>query len=142
MNLVRQAQRSPYFVVESRLIMKPDGPVIRRLPFLDIPPNFIWFQLRNTLRLRKLLRGFDVIHSQHAAGTVCAVLKKTLKRPWIVTFHGSWSRSQMTMMTDALGLRDFFTYRIGFPVFHGVTHIELGNSRTCRSLVARHSQPS
>ena len=71
------------------------------------------------------MKGFDVIHSQHGAGTVCAVLKKTLKRPWIVTFHGSWSSSQMAMMTDVLGVHDFFTYRIGFPVFHGVTHLEL-----------------
>ena len=122
-----------------------DGLELRRLPFrlIKLPPNFVWFQAENLVRFVRALGDFDIVHSQQASGTVCAILKRKVGFPWIVTFHSSWSKTQFAMMscsTTGWSFKDFTTYVLGYPVFQTITRLELKFSDTrvaCSRALAR-----
>lgn len=60
-----------------------------RLPLLDLPPRFVWFQLRNFATLLKHLQGFSVIHSiTPEIAPICAYAKKRLKKALVTSYHG------------------------------------------------------
>ena len=107
-----------------------NGTKVVRLPFrlVDLPPNFLWFQLQNFRRLSRVLGDFDVIHTEQVSGTSIAFLKGILNRPWVVSFHSSWSKTYLSMVSESIrgpNLGDFRTYVLGFPVFHLATSSEL-----------------
>jgi len=61
---------------------------IIRLPCLDLPPRFLWFQVQNFLRILGR-RGCGIIHAvSPQVAFLCAHLKKALRRPLITSYHG------------------------------------------------------
>lgn len=113
--------------------IEEDGVEVCRLPFLlvDFPPNFVWFQAQNSRRFQKLLKTVDLVHSEQTSGTICALLKRRMDFPWLVSFHNSWARLQLRAAISSSGTFDkgeFTKYVLGFPVFRTLTQLELSFS--------------
>lgn len=74
-----------------------------------------------------MLGDFDIVHSQHASGTICALLKRRLGIPWMVTFHGSWSREFLgafPLSGYGWNLEDIKIHVLGFPIWHAMTALD------------------
>jgi glycosyltransferase involved in cell wall biosynthesis len=72
-------------------IEKPNSHLeIIRLPFFDVPPRFLWFQLQNMRVFREFLKDQTIIHVVNPqAGAICAYLKKKLTGKYLITsIHG------------------------------------------------------
>jgi glycosyltransferase involved in cell wall biosynthesis len=94
---------------------------IVRLPYPNLTPRHITFQLYNQARLTKVVRAInpDVIHGQSGSSfPAIATLKKIA--PTVITYHGS------PAVQHALALKsinkggswgDFFTFSLGYPSF-------------------------
>jgi glycosyltransferase involved in cell wall biosynthesis len=62
---------------------------IVRLPCLNIPPRFLWFQVQNHLNILRKLEGFDIIHAvSHQVSFLSVYLKRILRLPLITSYHG------------------------------------------------------
>ncbi|MCW4010410.1 MAG: glycosyltransferase family 4 protein [Candidatus Bathyarchaeota archaeon] len=60
-----------------------------RLPCLEAPPRFVWFQLLNLKTLAQLLQDYSVLHVFNPqAGAAAALLKRRLKKPLVTSIHG------------------------------------------------------
>jgi glycosyltransferase involved in cell wall biosynthesis len=60
-----------------------------RLPCLELPPRFFWFQLQNLKFFRKQLEDYSVIHIFNPqAGAAIALLSKQLRKPLLTSIHG------------------------------------------------------
>jgi len=74
-----------------KLTIEKFGDYLRviRLPCLDIPPRFLWFQLQNIKILREELQDFDILHvGNPQVGAICSHLKKKLKKKLVTSIHG------------------------------------------------------
>ena len=62
---------------------------IVRLPCLEAPPRFVWFQLQNLKPFMNLLGDYSVLHVFNPqAGATTALLKQKLKKPLVTSIHG------------------------------------------------------
>lgn len=62
---------------------------IVRLPCLDFPPRFLWFQLQNVKLLSRLLQDYAVLHVVNPqVGATVAYLGRKLKKPIVTSIHG------------------------------------------------------
>jgi glycosyltransferase involved in cell wall biosynthesis len=62
---------------------------IIRMPCLDLPPRFVWFQIQNAEALGRILSKCDVIHVvDPLAGAVPAFLNRRLGKPLVTSVHG------------------------------------------------------
>jgi glycosyltransferase involved in cell wall biosynthesis len=61
---------------------------IVRLPCLDFPPRYLWFQLQNLGKLSKYLRDYTIIHGvKPIASTISAYLATRMGKPFVLTHH-------------------------------------------------------
>lgn len=92
-----------------------DNLKIVRLPFLDLPPRFLWFQLQNFKLLSRLLKDYTVLHIVNPeAGATTAYLGRRLNKPVVTSIHG-------THLTYLYGLKNM----LGSP-FSGSTPRDIG----------------
>jgi glycosyltransferase involved in cell wall biosynthesis len=104
---------------------------IFRLPYplTEVPPNFVWFQLRNLKFLSRELSRFDLIHSQLGENTVSLLGKLRSKgAKWAITFHSSLQRELQAITSEPLtegNFRDFLTNFAGMPVMDFLCRIEI-----------------
>jgi len=99
-----------------------------RLPLLDIPPRVIWFQFQNFKLLTKKLSSFDIVHTQHSSGSIYAIIKKTIRKPWVVSLHEHHFRRLLTFLNSKpwkRSLGDFIYYIAGYPMFDVLNKMEL-----------------
>lgn len=74
---------------------------IVRLPFIDLPPRFFWFQLLNFGPFLKLIKNYTVLHAvDPQSGAICAYLKRRLRKPLITSIH-SVMRSDLKVFLSA-----------------------------------------
>jgi glycosyltransferase involved in cell wall biosynthesis len=105
---------------------------IVRLPFFDIPPRFVWFQIQNFKILSKLLRGHTILHGVNPqASTICVYLKKKLGKPFVTTIHETFSRdlkvfSNAPFSEWAIG--DFGLHVVEYPLNEITNRFCLRNS--------------
>ena len=78
--------KSPHKRVE-----KPnDFLTVIRLPYIDVPPRYFWFQLQNFRVMQKLLDDCSIIHGVNPISSAIAAYYKTmLGKPFVVTCHHS-----------------------------------------------------
>ena len=78
--------KSPYKRIE-----KPnDFLTVIRLPCIDVPPRYFWFQLQNFRVLQKLVDDSSVIHGVNPiSSAIAAYYKIRLGKPFVVTCHHS-----------------------------------------------------
>ena len=62
---------------------------IIRLPCLELPPRFVWFQIQNLKFFTNAFKDYSVLHVFNPqAGATTAFLKRKLKKPLITSIHG------------------------------------------------------
>lgn len=62
---------------------------IVRLPCLDFPPRFLWFQLENFSNITKQLKDCSVIHAiSPEVSPICVYMKHRLGKPLVTSYHG------------------------------------------------------
>lgn len=94
---------------------------IIRLPYPNLVPRHITFQLFNETKLKGILKNIkpDVVHGQ-AGSAFPAIISIKKIAPVVVTFHGSPAMMK-TLSLNSIGkggtFGDFFTYVLGYPVF-------------------------
>ena len=99
-----------------------------RLPTIEIPPRFLWFQLKNGNALKEKLAGSDLLHSQWTSFSLYPLLTKGKKLPWIVSFHGSPSKELKILLTTSptkWNFEDLTTHVLAFPLWASLNLIEL-----------------
>jgi len=109
------------------------------LPYLNLPPRFLWFQLQNLSLLLKLLKKHTVLHGINPlAATVCAYFKKRLRKPLVTSIHGvlvsnlkafitspisSWSAGEFGLSVVEYPLKEFLfkacLTRSDYVIAHG-----------------------
>jgi glycosyltransferase involved in cell wall biosynthesis len=93
-----------------------------RVPRIDIPPNWLWFQLMNQNAFRKILRNVDIVHGQDTSTfpTIYFAKRKNPKLPWVVTVHGC-PVSEMGYTIESMyhggSIHEFVSCVVGFPVW-------------------------
>lgn len=101
---------------------------ICRLPLYDVPPRVLSFQLRNLDYFKKNLGNFDLIHTQHSSGSVIGLVKKSIGKPWIVSFHDHQLRRLSIALSSRpwdMNLGDMLFFSAGYPLFEFMTRIEI-----------------
>jgi len=93
---------------------------IVRLPYLDLPPRFIWFQLQNFGVFANMLAEYDVVHGVNPlCSAIIVLLKKRLRRPFVVSIHEVYSRDMSVFMNSPLSawsIADFYMNVLGYPL--------------------------
>ena len=113
-----------------------------------VPPNFLWFQLRNRRELIDKLKEFDLIHSQSPENTISVLGKlKSRNAKWVITFHSSLQRELQAFFsepTSQWSIRDTATNVLGMPLMEALTRFEIKYSDhyffTARTNVADYSK--
>jgi glycosyltransferase involved in cell wall biosynthesis len=60
-----------------------------RVPVLDFPPRFLWFQLQNTKIFANLIEKSSVVHVVNPqAGATSVYFKKRFRKPLVTSIHG------------------------------------------------------
>lgn len=102
---------------------------IVRLPFLNLPPRFLWFQAQNFRFLLKALQEFDIIHFVNplASAFFSLFTKKLTKKVLITTVHEVFL-SNLKVFFSA----PFSEWTLGDLRIHGVSYpINEFSLRTC-----------
>ena len=100
---------------------------IVRLPMIDVPPRFLWFQIINRDTLMKEVINSDIIHSQATSFTINSFFRG-LRRPWIVSFHGSPLGDLRVMLKTSpqkWTSGDVGVHILGFPIWASLNFSEL-----------------
>lgn len=91
-----------------------------RLPCLDIPPRFLWFQLQNFKILLRLLQEHTIIHCVNPLSSAMSiVLKSKLNKPTVVSIHEIYSQDLRTFINSPFSewsLWDFCQHVLGYPL--------------------------
>jgi glycosyltransferase involved in cell wall biosynthesis len=96
-----------------------------RLPCLNIPPRYLWFQIENFKDLIKSLKDFDIIHGVNPlASALCLLFKKKLNKPYVTSIHevflsnlktlirspfSEWTLGDLRMQAAAYPINDLLT---------------------------------
>jgi glycosyltransferase involved in cell wall biosynthesis len=98
-----------------------DRITIIRLPYPNLVPRHITFQLFNETKLKGILKGIkpDVVHGQ-SGSAFPAIISIRKSAPVVVTFHGSPAMVKMLSL-NSIGkggtFGDFFTGVLGYPAY-------------------------
>ena len=88
---------------------------IVRIPALDFPPRYFWFQLQNLSNISKCMKNYDVIHSiSPEVSPICVYLKNQLKKPLITSYHGTTRQELVAFINSPTSF--WSTYDVGFHV--------------------------
>lgn len=105
---------------------------IIRLPFLNLPPRFLWFQVQNFLNIARHRGRYQVIHSvSHQMAFLSVYLKRKLKIPLITSYHGVPFYDLRTFMdspTNSWTIGDFGYQFLEFPLNEALVRVGLRNS--------------
>ena len=105
---------------------------IVRLPCVDFPPRFVWFQFQNLKNALKHLDRHIIIHSVNPqVSLLCTYLKKKLDRPLVTSYHGVPvfdSKSFLDSPINSWTTGDFGYNVIEFPVNEFHMRLSLANS--------------
>jgi glycosyltransferase involved in cell wall biosynthesis len=93
-----------------------------RVPRIDIPPNYLWFQLMNQNALKKILHNVDIVHGQDTSSfpTIYLARRSARRMPWVVTVHAcpvSHMKYTAHSMRHGGSMYEFVQAVIGFPVW-------------------------
>jgi glycosyltransferase involved in cell wall biosynthesis len=93
---------------------------IVRLPCLDFPPRFLWFQLQNFKLLSKLLKDYAVLHIVNPeAGATTAYVGRRLNKPVVMSVHGTYVYPIKKMLSSPFSswtFGDVGTQLLGYPL--------------------------
>ena len=101
---------------------------IYKLSTSSFAPRFVWFQLKNREKIRKILEK-DKIDIFHGQGTACALLltNSFFDKPKIVTHHGDprqdfiqFNRSPLKYQLS----REFLQYGLPYPLWYSLSKRE------------------
>jgi glycosyltransferase involved in cell wall biosynthesis len=110
-----------------------DNLKIVRLPCLDSPPRFVWFQLQNLRRLSELLRNQTVLHIVNPeAGASIIYLGKKLKKPVVTSIHGTYLYALKKYLNSPFtgwAFKDIGYSLLGYPMHKSFLNICLKNSQ-------------
>jgi len=106
---------------------------IIRLPTIEAPPRFLWFQLRNRNAriLEEKLKKSDLLHSQATSFSLYPFLMRKQKRPWIVSLHVSPFEELRVLLSTSpwkWNLEDVTTHILAFPVWTSFNMLELNGA--------------
>jgi len=105
---------------------------IVRLPCLDLPPRFLWFQVQNFLNILKQRRDYGIIHSvSHQMAFLSVYLKRKLKIPLITSYHGVPFydlRAFANSPANSWTIGDFGYSFLEFPLNDALVKVGLRNS--------------
>ena len=91
-----------------------------RLPHFDFPPRPVWFQLRNTRLLLKLLKDYTIVHGvSPQASTIFAFYRTKLKKPFVVSIHAVPLSTLRTFVNTPISrwtLYGFGSYLLEYPL--------------------------
>lgn len=99
-----------------------DNVTVFRLPYklIEVPPNFLWFQIDNRKILINELKKFNIIHSQSPENTIALLAKrKSPNIKWVITFHAFNIREVQSLFSEPISNwspRDLLTYTFGTPI--------------------------
>ena len=93
-----------------------------RVPRIDIPPNYLWFQLMNHNALKKILHNVDIVHGQDTSSfpTIYLARRNGRRIPWVVTVHTcpvSHMKYTAHSMRHGGSMYEFVSCVIGFPIW-------------------------
>jgi glycosyltransferase involved in cell wall biosynthesis len=89
-----------------------------RLPCLNFPPRFLWFQLQNFKVMLRMLENFDIIHCVNPlASAFFSFFAKKLKKPIIASIHEVFL-SNLKVFINA----PFYELSLGDLTIHGVSY--------------------
>jgi glycosyltransferase involved in cell wall biosynthesis len=109
-------------------IRENDYLTIYRLPMADISPRVIWFQLQNISFFKNKLSDYEIVHTQHSSGSIYGLLKRNVRKPWVVSFHDHQLRRfiiPFKLKPWNLSPMDIAYYAAGYPLFELLTKMEL-----------------
>jgi glycosyltransferase involved in cell wall biosynthesis len=93
---------------------------IVRLPYLDCPPRYLFFQAQNFKLFSNLLKEYDVIHGVNPlSSSFIFLLIKRLKKPLITSIHEVYLRDVSAFFNSPLSewsCGDFFMHVVGYPL--------------------------
>lgn len=96
-----------------------------RLPLIDCPPRSLWFHLRNSSTLLRLLEDYTLIHAISPEMAIPYTLfGKNLRRPLITTLHGSHRAALRAFVQSPIKswvLSDFAFHVIELPLHEMIT---------------------
>ena len=105
---------------------------IIRLPFFDLPPRDLWFQLRNFRLLSKLLKDYDVVHGVSPdASVIFTFYKRKLRKPFVASIHAvplSAARAFVNTPISCWTLSSFGYHILEYPWHDFVIRECLANS--------------
>ncbi len=123
---------------------------IVHLPYRQVPPRYLWFQMINLVSFIQRLTKFDVLHATSALGFgLMANFKSVWGRPLVTTIHGNalsdlkvFARSPISEWT----IGDLLTHGVAYPLNEALTegclkhsdHIFVCGSCTLRDLKTMH----
>jgi glycosyltransferase involved in cell wall biosynthesis len=93
---------------------------IVRLPIVDTPPRALWFSLRNSNLLLKLLRDYAIVHAVSPEILITYTsFRKRSNKPIISTIHGSYKAALKAFIKSPLNYwtpGDFALHVLEFPL--------------------------
>jgi len=105
---------------------------IVRLPCLNLPPRFVWFQLQNLKLFSKLLKHHTILHVVNPqAGASIVHVNRKLRKPIVTSIHGVHLISLKLSISSPLAswtMRDLGYQLFGFPLQELLYNICLRNS--------------
>jgi len=106
---------------------------IIRLPCIDLPPRYLWFQLQNFKFLSKLLVKHDVIHGVNPLSSAFSIfLMKRARKPIVTSVHEIYSKELSVFLRLPFSLfssfKDFVVNVIGYPLNESLVRICLMSS--------------
>ena len=103
-----------------------------RLPYLDIPPRFLWFQIQNFQFLLKTLRNYDIVHGvSPTASAIYGYIRKKLRQPFITTIHEVVLNDLKVFINAPLSewtFGDFCLHVLEYPLFNSLIKTSLKSS--------------
>ncbi len=102
-----------------------------RLPCLELPPRFLWFQLQNLKFFKNRLEDFSVIHVFNPqAGAAIALMKQKLRKPLLTSIHGLHLTSLKLSLSSPQDstFKDIAFQVVGYPLQKLLHQVCLKNS--------------
>jgi glycosyltransferase involved in cell wall biosynthesis len=144
-SLAKKEISTTVFCVGSRTFTKEhvnDFLEIVRLPCLNFPPRYLWFQGQNFSRILRKLPEFSVIHATSPeVSSMCVYFKKALKKPLVTSFHGVTSyemKAYVNSPTTQWSPSGLIYHVLEYPLYHVSNWLAIKNSShliTCSSTV-------
>jgi glycosyltransferase involved in cell wall biosynthesis len=109
-----------------------DSLKIIRMPCLDFPPRYLWYQLQNFNNLLKKLTDQAIIHSiTPEVSPLCVYLKKKLNKRLVTSYHGVTRYEMKTFVNTPMSqwtAGEFVFHVLESPLFDISNRLSVTNS--------------